>query len=84
MLSANLRWLAGYRHERVSDNAVGARVRQVVHHSPGISLRRLAGEVGEPILVLPTIFHMLWRQQLVTELSRLTLSLAARIYLGHR
>jgi hypothetical protein len=79
-----LRWLAGYRHERVSDNAIGARVRQVVQHSPGIGLRRLAGEVGEPILVLPTIFHMLWRQELVTELSRLTLSLAARIYLGDR
>jgi hypothetical protein len=44
VLSANLRWLAGYRHDRVSDNAIVARVRQVVQHSPGISLRRLAGE----------------------------------------
>ena len=78
VMSANLRWLAGYRHGRISDHAIGARVRQVVQHSPGLSLRRLAGKVGEPILSLPTIFHMLWRQELVTELSRLTLSRSCR------
>ena len=55
VLGADLLWLAGYRHERVSDHAIGARVRQVVQHSPGVCLRRLADEVGEPIFVLPMI-----------------------------
>jgi hypothetical protein len=84
VLSANERWLAGYRRERVNDSAAEARTSDVVGHSPGISLRSLADEVGQPILVLPTIFHMLWRQELVAELSQHTLSLRTRIYPGHR
>jgi hypothetical protein len=32
VLSANLRWLAGYRHERVRDQATVARIREVVCH----------------------------------------------------
>ena len=60
---------AGYRHERVKDSAVEARTSDVVVHSPCTSLSSLADDVGQPILFLPIIFNMLWRQELVAELS---------------
>jgi hypothetical protein len=82
VLWANLRWLAGYRHERVSDTAVVARTREVIEHSPGVSLSVLAHQVGEPTLVAPTIFHMLWRHELRAELSHYGLSRATSIHPG--
>ncbi|MBV8294271.1 MAG: TnsA-like heteromeric transposase endonuclease subunit [Mycobacterium sp.] len=82
VLSANLRWLAGYRRERVNDSSVAARAKQVVERCPGISLHGLASEVGEPTLVLPKIFHMLWQQQLIAELSGVKLSRSTAIYPG--
>jgi hypothetical protein len=42
VLGANLRWLAGYRHERVRDDGVAARTREVVDHCPGGELGTLA------------------------------------------
>jgi hypothetical protein len=80
LLGANPRWLAGYRHERVGDTAVAARTREVIEHSPGVSLSVLAHRVGEPILVVPTIFHMLWRHEVEAELSHYELSRATSIY----
>jgi hypothetical protein len=81
VLSANLRWLAGYRHRRVRDPIIARHACDVVARSPGISLTELVDEVGEPILVLPTIFHLLWNHELVTELSRHMMALSTPIYL---
>jgi hypothetical protein len=80
VLSANLRWRAGYRHKRVKDSTIAERTRHVVEHSAGISLTELVDEVGQPILVLPTIFHLLWNHELVTELSQHMLALTTPIY----
>jgi hypothetical protein len=55
VLGANMRWLAGYRHERVPDQPTVARTRGVVDHYPGIGLGELAYAVGEPMLVFPTV-----------------------------
>jgi hypothetical protein len=67
LVTANLRWLAGYRHPR--------------HHLPGTVevLRRVfatptplmagAEAAGDPIAVLPVLFHLLWCHELTIDLS---------------
>jgi len=66
LVTANLRWLAGYRHPR--------------HHLPGTVevLRRVfatptplmagAEAAGDPIAVLPVLFHLLWCHALTIDL----------------
>jgi hypothetical protein len=80
---ANVRWLAGYRHERSLDAGCASRVRDVLGGSVGQTVRGVASSVGDPILVLPTIFHLLWTQQLTTpDLARAKLSFASVIELA--
>ena len=67
LVTANLRWLAGCRHPR--------------HHLPETVevLRRVfatpmplmvgAEAAGDPIAVLPVLFHLLWCQELTIDLS---------------
>ena len=67
IVTANLRWLAGYRHPR--------------HHLPGTVevLRRVfatptplmagAEAAGDPIAVLPVLFHLLWCHALTIDQS---------------
>jgi hypothetical protein len=67
LVTANLRWLAGYRHPR--------------HHLPGMveALWRVfatptplmsgAQAAGDPIAVLPVLFHLLWCHELTSDLS---------------
>ncbi|MBB5804329.1 hypothetical protein F4560_004097 [Saccharothrix ecbatanensis] len=67
-LLANLRWLAGYRHPRhhVPDTAAALRAAFAVP----TGLLNGAEQVGDPIAVLPVLYHLLWRQRLCTELDR--------------
>ncbi|MEU3776937.1 hypothetical protein AB0F11_27790 [Streptomyces sp. NPDC032472] len=51
---ANLRWLAGFRHPRFAEARLVGQ----------------AAQVGDPILVLPVAFHLLWCGRLTTDLSR--------------
>src|SRR5215472_12376220 len=67
MVTANVRWLAAYRHPR--------------HHQPGVAsvlrpvfaapapLMAGAEAAGDPVAVLPVLFHLLWRHELTTDLS---------------
>ncbi|KKC05013.1 TnsA-like heteromeric transposase endonuclease subunit [Mycobacterium nebraskense] len=67
VVSANLRWLSGYRHTRA--------------HRPGIAaaleatfgcmrpLMEGARSVGHVIAVLPVLFHLLWHGRLVADLA---------------
>mgnify|MGYP002336040723 CR=1 FL=1 len=67
IMTANVRWLAGYRHPR--------------HHLPEVvrALRRVfasptplmvgAAAAGDPIAVLPVLFHLLWTQEFIADLS---------------
>jgi hypothetical protein len=65
--AANLRWLAGYRHRRCSRVEVAERLLEVfVAPKP---LMAGAGQVGDPIAVLPVVYHLLWRQVLVADLT---------------
>jgi hypothetical protein len=65
--AGNVRWLAGYRHPRHRTPATVAGLRQVFD-SP-TALVAGAQAVGDPIAVLPVLFHLLWSHELVTDLS---------------
>src|SRR6266542_2278746 len=65
--TANLRWLAGYRHPRHGMAGLTEALRVAF---PGPTpLMSGAEAVGDPIAVLPVLFHLLWRHELVTDLS---------------
>lgn len=63
----NVRWLSGYRHPR-HDRPVLAAVLGEVFAAPGPLLAG-AETVGDPIAVLPVLFHLLWRHELVVDLT---------------
>jgi hypothetical protein len=63
----NVRWLAGYRHPR-HDQPDVARLLLATFAEP-VALMDGAQATGDPIAVLPVLFHLLWCHQLVTDLS---------------
>jgi hypothetical protein len=65
--TANLRWLAGYRHPRHNLPGVAAALRAAF--AGPVPLLAGAEAVGDPIAVLPVLFHLLWRHDLVADLS---------------
>ncbi|MFF5675549.1 TnsA-like heteromeric transposase endonuclease subunit [Streptomyces hygroscopicus] len=68
VLAANLKWLAGYRHPRnVGRPGLAAAV--VEAFARPRPLIEGAGAVGDPIAVLPAVFHALWRGQLTADLT---------------
>ena len=65
--SANQRWLAGYRHPRCFDEHIAARLLEVFNRPR--ALMDGAELVGDPLGVLPVLYHLLWRRWLVADLS---------------
>ena len=66
VVTSNLRWLAGYRHPRHRLPAVAAALLAAV--TGASSLTVAADQVGDPVAVLPVLFHLLWCQELVADL----------------
>ncbi|MFI0812662.1 TnsA-like heteromeric transposase endonuclease subunit [Streptomyces echinatus] len=65
----NVRWLAGYRHPRHgADDGLAARL--LALFSVPSPLVAQAALLGDPIAVLPTVFHLLWLRRLTADLSR--------------
>jgi hypothetical protein len=68
VVAANLRWLAGYRHPRYEGaprlQAALAKAFRVPR-----PLAEGAEAVGDPLGVLPAVYHALWSGQLVTGLD---------------
>ncbi len=63
----NVRWLAGYRHPRHRvEHAVSDLRRVFAEPRP---LMDGAARVGDPIAVLPVLFHLLWVHELVVDVS---------------
>lgn len=72
VLLANVRWLSGYRHPRVCRIGVAEELLAAFSHPrPLMSGVRL---VGDPVSVLPVLFHLVWHQRLAVELGRAPLS----------
>jgi hypothetical protein len=65
--AANVRWLAGYRHPRHLVPEVAETLRQIFREPR--ALMAGAEVAGDPIAVLPVLFHLLWRHELVADLS---------------
>ncbi len=64
---ANVRWLAGYRHPRHHLAEMASALSAVFAGTA--PLMAGAEAVGDPIAVLPVLFHLLWRHDLVADLS---------------
>lgn len=69
VMNWNIRWLARYRHPRCAGpGAVVHRLREVF--SAPAPLWAGAEEAGDRLAVLPALFHLMWRQELVADLAR--------------
>ncbi|MFL6073145.1 MAG: TnsA-like heteromeric transposase endonuclease subunit [Mycobacteriales bacterium] len=80
VLAANLRWLAGYRHPRCLHLGRAAELRKVFDIAR--PLMDGVGRVGDPVAVLPTLFHLMWRQVLVVDLATAPLSPSTLVMAG--
>ncbi|MEZ0367402.1 hypothetical protein C1Y40_00628 [Mycobacterium talmoniae] len=69
---ANVRWLSGYRHPRVCRIGIAEELLGVFSHPR--PLLTGVGLVGDPVHVLPVLFHLLWHQRLAVDLLRAPLS----------
>jgi hypothetical protein len=68
VVAANVRWLAGYRHPRFRGSAqVEAAVLEAF--SRPRPLAEGVREVGNPLVVLPVLFHALWAHRLHVPLD---------------
>ncbi len=77
VLAANLRWLSGYRHPRVRRELVARDLRDVF--AEPLSLLEGARSVGDPIAVLPVLFHLIWCRELIVDLDDALLSAATPV-----
>lgn len=68
VVTANLRWLAGYRHPRHRALATVETLMGVF--ATPTPLVAGAEQVGDPVAVLPVLYHLLWCQELIGELGR--------------
>lgn len=65
--SASLRWLASYRHPRCYDRMVTEALPDTFIFPR--SLMSGAEQAGDPIAVLPALYHPIWRHALVADPS---------------
>ncbi|PQZ93893.1 transposase [Arthrobacter sp. MYb227] len=76
---ANRYWLAGYRHPRCHSQATAnAALKHLLNEGP-CTIRNLSCVLGDPVLVLPTIFHLIWCQKIVVDLDFHLLSLQSSL-----
>jgi hypothetical protein len=68
VLAANLKWLAGYRHPRNTGHPGLAAAVVEAFTRPGPLIEGVEA-VGDPIAVLPAVFHALWHGQLTADLT---------------
>ncbi|WP_220183332.1 TnsA-like heteromeric transposase endonuclease subunit [Sphaerisporangium album] len=68
VLMANMRWLARYRRRRCGDRRDVADELLRVFGQP-TPLRAGACSVGDPLLVLPVLFHLLWMGVLAADIG---------------
>jgi hypothetical protein len=67
VLTANLRWLAGYRHPRCRRGGLADLVLDAFAR-PAALLDGVRG-AGDPLAVLPAAYHLLWTGELAADLA---------------
>lgn len=66
---ANLRWLSGYRHSRCLVASTAASITEFLNAAPvPRTIGQVASAVGDPVIVYPTLFHLMWRGTVTAEL----------------
>jgi hypothetical protein len=78
---ANLRWLAGYRHPRCFRAPAAAALLDRLTLEGPASVRDLAEATGDPVTTLAPLFHLLWKQQISTDLKGRVLHLDTVVWL---
>ena len=73
VFAANLRWLSRYRHPRHGARTDVVDQLMQVFASP-TPLMTGAARVGDPLVVLPALFHLLWQQILAADLDAAVLA----------
>ena len=73
VLTANVRWLAGYRHLRCSRPAVASALMRLLAAGP-MTFGDLVRAAGDRAAVLPTLFHLRWRHVIDCDLAAVPLS----------
>lgn len=66
-LIANVRWLAGYRHPRCSEPSLIPAIR--AKFATSCPLVAGIADLGDPLAVRPTLFHLLWTGTLLADLQ---------------
>ncbi|MER6832036.1 TnsA-like heteromeric transposase endonuclease subunit [Streptosporangium sp. NPDC000563] len=72
VLAANMRWIAGYRHPRYSNEIHRLRLQEAF--ADPTPLLHGADAAGDHIAVLPVLFHLIWTGVLITDLTLAPLS----------
>ena len=67
VVAANLTWLAGYRRPYVRDGRTAALLIEGTEEP--VPLLAAAQAIGDPMAVLPTLFHLLWTGPLCCDLE---------------
>lgn len=67
VLAANVRWLAGYRHRRCYGGDIAGMLTTVFAEPR--PLMGGAREVGDPVAVLPVLYHLMWKQVMTADLE---------------
>lgn len=81
VFAANLRWLARYRHPRCGRrDDIAARLREVFAEPTPLFVG--AERVGDRIVVLPVVYHLLWRHELSADLNAGLLGAASIVDAG--
>jgi hypothetical protein len=80
VLTANVRWLAGYRNPRCHRPEIADAL--IERFAAPMPLFTGAAAVGDRLVVLPVLYHLLWRQVLVVDLAAAPLSPGSLIHLA--
>ena len=79
VLGGNVRWPARYRHPRCAGPADITRRLREAFARPAPLLAG-AAEAGDPVATLPALFHMMWYQELVADVTQARLGPATLVW----
>jgi hypothetical protein len=81
VLAANVRWLSRYRHPRCAGRPGAA---DALRRAFAVPAPLLAGaaRAGDPLAVLPVLFHLMWRRELTADLACGPLGPSSMVFLA--